>query len=179
MADTRLRPRLLRALSRNIRRPLALAAGFVLVGAALQGLDWRIHDTPATSDHALVDVETTAVVLGDVSSGLVKVFSYTPGSTGDTQQAAREVLGGDALSQYNMLFSQVKQQAADESLTLTTRVSRAGVIRLSGQTAQVLVFLDQTIGRKDRPVPTYVGAQLSVTARLYGGHWRIVEIHAR
>jgi Mce-associated membrane protein len=58
-------------------------------------------------------------------------------------------------------------------------VVQAGVTRLSGDTAQLLVFLDQLIVRKDTPAGTSAAAQLSVTARLDSGHWRIIDIHAR
>ena len=126
-----------------------------------------------------VSDRTRQLLLTVVSSALTKVFSYAPDSTAATEQTAREVLGGTALSQYEMLFAQVKQRAAKEKLTVTTRVVRAGVVRLSGDTAQLLVFLDQIIIRKDRPQGTSAAAQLSVTAKRSAGHWRIVDIHAR
>ena len=37
----------------------------------------------------------------------------------------------------------------------------------------------QVIVRKDRPKGMSAAAQLSVTARRQGGHWRIVDMHAR
>jgi len=161
------------------RRWWALALALVVLGGVLQGLTWRARSAPASGDRALTDAETTDVVLGQVSDGLTRVFTYTPANTAGTQQAAAEVLDGEALGQYQSLFGQVRQQAPGQGLTLTTRVSRAGVVRLSGDTAQVLVFLDQTIGRKDQPRPSYAAAQLSVTARLEHGQWRIVQIHSR
>jgi Mce-associated membrane protein len=154
------------------------AVVLVLAGAVLQVLGWRARHTGGT-DRALVDAETTSVVVGDVSNGLSKIFSYAPDSTATTEQAATEVLGGRAASQYRTLFAQVKQRAAAENLTVTTHVVRAGVTRLSGNTAQLLVFLDQDIVRADQPNGTAVAAQLSVTARLDAGHWRIIDIHAR
>ncbi len=164
---------------RRFPRWVAVAVLLALAGGALQVLSWRArHDHPNTN-RALTDAETTSVVIGDVSNGLSKIFSYAPDSTATTEQAAADVLGGAAANQYRTLFAQVKEHAAAERLTLTTHVVRAGVTRLSGDTAQLLVFLDQVIVRKDRPKGTSAAAQLSVTARLESGHWRIVEIHAR
>jgi Mce-associated membrane protein len=161
------------------RRAVAVALLFALAGGVLQVLALRARHHPANANRALVDTEATAVVTGDVSNALGKIFSYAPDSTATTEQAAAEVLAGDAANEYRTLFAQVKQHAAAERLTVTTHVVRAGVVRLSGRTAQLLVFLDQVILRRDKPKGMSAAAQLSVTARLDDGHWRIVEIHAR
>jgi Mce-associated membrane protein len=164
---------------RWFRRSLLVALVFALAGAGLQVLSARARHDPALGNRALVDTEATSVVIGDVSNGLSKIFSYAPDSTATTEQDAAEVLGGTAAGQYRTLFAQVKQHAAAERLTVTTRVVRAGVVRLTRDTAQLLVFLDQVIIRKDRPEGMSATAQLSVTARLDGGHWRIVDMRAR
>lgn len=162
----------------RLRTAVAIALLLALAGGALQVMAERARHVPATRNRALVDGETTALVIGDVGNGLSKVFSYAPGSTAATEQAAADVLGGAALTQYRTLFTQVKRRAAAEGLTVTTHVVRAGVTDLSGRTAHVLVFLDQLVVRKDRPRGTPAAAQLSVTARLDSGHWRIIDIHA-
>ncbi|SEG17561.1 Mce-associated membrane protein [Thermomonospora echinospora] len=162
-----------------LRDPLVLALVFVVVGAALLVRAAQVRGDEAAENRALTDVERTEVVIGDVSNALGKVFSYSYANTAVTEQAARDVLAGRAFNQYQTLFGQVKQQAAAQRLTLTSRVVRAGVVRMSGDTAQLLVFLDQTVHRKDKPGGTTAAAQLSVTARLSDGHWRIVDIQAR
>jgi Mce-associated membrane protein len=163
------------------RRPVVAAPALLLVlaGAGAQVLSARARHDPARADRALVDTEATSVVIGDVSNGLTTIFSYAPGTTANTEQAAAEVLDGPAASQYRTLFAQVKEHAAAERLTVTTHVVRAGVVRLTRDTAQLLVFLDQVIVRRDRPKGMSAAAQLAVTARLRGGHWRIVDMHAR
>jgi Mce-associated membrane protein len=159
------------------RWAIVVALVLALAGAGLQVL--RLSSPHGPRNRALVNTEVTAVVIGDVSNGLIKIFSYAPDSTAATEQAASEVLGGKAAEEYRTLFAQVKQHAAAERLTVTTRVVRAGVERLTASTAQLLVFLDQVIVRKDKPKGTTAAAQLAVTARLDAGHWRIVDIHAR
>jgi Mce-associated membrane protein len=162
-----------------LSRAVVIALLFALAGGVLQVMSRQARHTPATANHALTDAETTSVVIGDVSNGLSKIFSYAPGGTATTEQAAADVLAGTAFREYRTLFAQVKQHAAAEGLTVTTRVVRAGVVRLSDDTARLLVFMDQLIVRKDKPKGMTAAAQLSVTARLQAGHWRIVEIHAR
>jgi Mce-associated membrane protein len=161
------------------RWAVVIAVVCTLAGAGLQVLAFRARHAPSHGNRALVDTEATSVFIGDVSNGLSKIFSYAPDSTATTEQEAAEVLSGRAASEYRTLFAQVKQHAAAERLTVRTHVVRAGVVSLSGDDAQLLVFLDQVIVRKDHPKGIPAAAQLSVTAHREAGHWRIVDIHAR
>ncbi|MFI7286106.1 hypothetical protein ACIBRY_05525 [Streptomyces anulatus] len=152
-----------------------LAVALIATGGALYAEGRHLRDTPATANLALTDAEATARVTGDVSGALGKIFSYGPGATAVTRAAAKEVLAGKALQQYAALFGQVERQSADQKLTLTTEVVRAGVTRLTGSSAHLLVFLDQVYERRGR-APTTASAQLTVTAELRDGRWWIVEI---
>ncbi|MGW8886574.1 hypothetical protein [Streptomyces sp. NPDC055749] len=155
-----------------------LTAALLVAGGALFVEGQQLRDTPATSNRALTDTEATTEVVGDVSSALGKVFSYSPQATAATKASAKEVLAGKALTQYAALFGQVEKQAADQRLTLTTQVVRAGVTRLTGSSARLLVFLDQVYERQGK-APTTAAAQLSVSAELRDGRWYIVEITSR
>lgn len=150
---------------------LAAGCGFFVAGR-------QLRDTPATSNRALTDTAATTRVAGDVSNALGKVFSYSPQATAVTKESAKQLLAGKALQQYAALFGQVEKQAADQKLTLTTHVVRAGVTRLSGSSAHLLVFLDQVYEREGKAATT-AAAQLSVTAELRDGRWQIVEITSR
>ncbi|MEU2246492.1 hypothetical protein [Streptomyces sp. NPDC019224] len=150
-----------------------LAAGAVMYAAGRQ-----LRDTPATSNRALTDSAATAQVAGEVTNALGKVFSYSPEGTAATKESARKLLAGKALQQYAALFGQVEKQSADQKLTLTTHVVRAGVTRLTPDSAHLLVFLDQVYEREGKAA-SRAAAQLSVTARLREGHWTIVEITSR
>ncbi|WP_228989287.1 hypothetical protein [Streptomyces sp. DH8] len=152
-----------------------LAVALVVTGGVLYAEGRRLRDTPATANLALTDTAATTRVTGDVSSALAKVFSYAPGTTAATRAAAKEVLTGKALQQYAALFGQVERQSADQKLTLTSEVVRAGVTRLTDDSAHLLVFLDQVYERRGR-APTTAAAQLTVTAELRDGRWWIVEI---
>ncbi|MER5634337.1 hypothetical protein [Streptomyces nitrosporeus] len=155
-----------------------LVAALVAAGAVFFVQAQRLRDTPATSDRALTDTAATTRVVGDVSSALGKVFSYSPQSTAATKATAKQVLAGKALQQYAALFGQVERQAADQKLTLTSQVVRAGVSRLGTDSAHLLVFLDQVYEREGKTATT-AAAQLSVTAHLRDGHWVIVDITTR
>ncbi len=152
-----------------------LAVALIATGGALYVEGRQLRDTTATANLALTDAAATTRVTGDVSSALGKIFSYGPGATAATRAAAKEVLAGKALQQYAALFGQVERQSADQKLTLTTEVVRAGVTRLTGSSAHLLVFLDQVYERRGR-APTTASAQLTVVAELREGRWWIVEI---
>ncbi|MFD7529974.1 hypothetical protein ACFV8E_20665 [Streptomyces sp. NPDC059849] len=155
-----------------------LAVVLLAAGGVLFAQGRALRDTPATDNRALTDSEATTRVAGDVSNALGKVFSYSPQATAVTKESAKQLLAGKALQQYAALFGQVEKQAADQKLTLTTHVVRAGVTRLTEDSAHLLVFLDQVYEREGKPATT-AAAQLSVTARLRDGHWTVVEITSR
>ncbi|MEV6783973.1 hypothetical protein [Streptomyces sp. NPDC051098] len=156
---------------------VALLLALVLGGAAFLLAAAELHDTPASRNRALTDTAATTEVIEDVSGALTQVFSYTPSGTDTTRQAARSLLAGKAARQYGELFGQVEKRAAEQKLTLTTHVVRAGVTRLTGRSAHLLVFLDQVAERRGKPATA--AAQLSVTAELRGGRWLIVDIASR
>ncbi|MFG2404528.1 hypothetical protein ACGFR8_09400 [Streptomyces brevispora] len=156
----------------------ALVVALLAAGGGLFVMGRQLRDTPATSNAALTDSEATTRVAGDVTNALGKVFSYSPSATAVTKESAKQLLAGKALQQYAALFGQVEKQAADQKLTLTTHVVRAGVTRLTHDSAHLLVFLDQVYEREGKAAST-AAAQLSVTAQLRDGRWTIVEITSR
>jgi Mce-associated membrane protein len=159
---------------------LALALVIALVGAGLLFVRGPVsEDSPAADNHALTDTDATTKAIGDVSNALTRVFTYSSDDTATAERAATESLTGRAAADYQRLFGQVKQQAVAQRLALKTHVVRAGLIRLTGDRAQLLVFLDQVATRAGKPSGTPAAAQLSVTAELKDGLWRITEIQAR
>ncbi|MGI8332999.1 hypothetical protein ACRYCC_23855 [Actinomadura scrupuli] len=162
----------------GMRRAIALALILAVTGAGLLVLAGRLRDGSPAANRALLDTDATTRVIGDVTDALTRIFSYAPDDTAATEKAAGDVLAGAAAEQYRRLFAQVKRQAPAQRLTLTTRVVRAGVTTLSGDSAHLLVFLDQATARDGRPSGTVAAAQLSVTARLTAGHWRITDLRS-
>lgn len=160
----------------GLYRPFAVALAVVLLGVALRPVAGMLRDDGNPRDRAVLDEVATTEVIGDVSTSLGKVFSYTPDDVATTEQAAARELSGAALTQYRRIFGQVKRQVPAQRVTLTTRVVRAGVVSLDGDTARLLVFLDQTATRGGKPAGTPAAAQLMVTAHRDHGHWSITEL---
>ncbi|MGW8725886.1 hypothetical protein ACWGNF_07640 [Streptomyces sp. NPDC055808] len=164
----------------RLRRALTLGCVLVLLlaGAGLLFQARQLTHAPATANRALTDAPATTRVIGDVSNTLGKVFSYAGQDTSATEQAAKELLGGRAASQFASLYGELRQRAADQKLSLTTHVVRAGVTRLTRDRAELLVFLDQR-AQRGTSAATTAAAQLSITAQLDDGHWQITDIRAR
>lgn len=165
--------------SRRLRvAGVALLAALLLAGTGLLVQAARLNGDDALANRALTDASATAAVSGDVSNALSKVFSYGPEDPGVTARDADELLAGRAREQYRRLFGQIQQRVVAQELTLTTHVVRAGVVRLDGDDATLLVLLDQVTERRGKD-PTSVGAQLSVTAGKQDGQWRITDLKSR
>jgi Mce-associated membrane protein len=176
----RVRLRLPGVLRRDPRRAAAVTAiaALLLTGGGLGYAAQQLKSPAAARNHALTDTGATSRLTGDISSALGRIFAYTPEDTRSTEQAARDSLEGAAAGQYRKLFAQIRDQIAGQQLTLSTRVVRAAVVSLTGDRARLLVFLDQTAQRAGAG-PTTAAAQLSVSAHLVGGHWKIDQLTAR
>ncbi|MER6098986.1 hypothetical protein ABT154_24670 [Streptomyces sp. NPDC001728] len=162
-------------------RRAALATGVVALligGSAFFYGAHQLRSTPSARNQALTDAAATARVGGDVGEGLARIFSYTPARTDAAERSASNVLAGRAARQYEELFARIRASLVEQKLTLSTQAVRTGVIELDGNTARLLVFLDQT-SRRDKAAATSAAAQLTVTAEFRGDRWLIVDIKAR
>ncbi|KZB79916.1 hypothetical protein AVL48_15245 [Amycolatopsis regifaucium] len=163
------------------RRRLPVVFGAVaLVMAGLAGwfaIEARDATAVLTHNTALTDVATTAEVSDQVGKALGTVFSYRYDDPAKSEQAAKEVLTGAALGQYDQLFAQVRNLAVAQKLVVTSTPVVSGVKVLDGDRASLLVFLDQTGVRGDGQRSTGA-AQLSVTAERSGGKWRVTALAA-
>ncbi|MER8036306.1 hypothetical protein [Streptomyces hydrogenans] len=161
-----------RAVLATVLAVLLLGGGAFFYGAH------QLRSTPSARNQALTDAAATTRVGGDVGEGLARIFSYTPTSADAAERSAGSVLAGRAARQYADLFSQVRKSLVEQRITLSTQAVRTGVIELDGDTARLLVFLDQ-VSRRDKGAATAAAAQLTVTARFQDDRWLITDITAR
>ena len=136
--------------------------------------DWRVTSLIAVPAGTPAK-QPSDPAIGAVSSALTKVLSYSYADPAATQRAADTVLMGRAATDYRGLFGEVVRLAPQQKLTLTTNVVRAGLVKRTGDTAVVLVFLDQKATRSGLPQGKTATAQLVVTAR-HDRAWRISEL---
>jgi len=162
------------------RRATVVLAVVAVLMAGLAGwftLEARSTNAVVTHNSALSDVAGTGDAAKQVGAALGTVFSYRYDDPAKSAQAAREVLTGPALAQYEQLFGQVRKLAVEQKLVVTSTAVASGVKLLDGDRAALLVFLDQTGTRGDGQRSTGA-AELSVTAERVGGKWRVTGMAA-
>ncbi|MFJ7216328.1 hypothetical protein [Amycolatopsis sp. NPDC098790] len=158
---------------------MALAVVAVVMAGLAVWFTLEARSTNAVVAHntALSDAAGTAEAGKQISAALGTLFSYRYDDPAKNEQAAKDLLAGPALAQYDQLFGQVRKLAADQKLVVTSTAVASGVKLLDGDRAALLVFLDQTGTRGDGQRSTGA-AQLSVTAERVAGKWRVTGLAA-
>ncbi|RDI30108.1 hypothetical protein [Lentzea flaviverrucosa] len=151
--------------------PVALLLVAVLLGGL--GTFFLVKSRSVSYNAALVDSVTTSEVNGQVREAVEKSFSYNFADVESTEKAARELLTGKALCQYNAVFGPVKEVAPQQKLVVTVRVVSSAVSSLKGDRATVLVFADQVTTRTTDNQSGGGTAMLRVSAVDDGGRWKI------
>jgi len=164
---------------RSFQLAVALVvAGLLLFGAAGYFLMQKIVVSNATSNSALLDVAATAQVKDQVSKATEALFSYDYNNIKKTEDAANDLLvNDDVKAKYTSLMGEVKRLAPAQKMVVTCKVTRSAVIRLNGDLADVMVFVDQTSTRADTKKTTAGSAQLHLNAQLQGDKWKITDMN--
>ncbi|HEX2132533.1 MAG TPA: hypothetical protein VHH15_13340 [Actinophytocola sp.] len=126
---------------------------------------------------ALTDSATTSEVIGQLTSAVEDTFSYNYTDLASTQQAVETVLTGKARCEYDQLFGQVKKLAPEQKIVMTTAVRDIALVRLNGDRAEALVFIDQSSTRGDVNNSVAGEAQFGVLAHREGETWKITEFN--
>jgi Mce-associated membrane protein len=162
---------------RTLVLPIVLAAVAVLIGglASWFGVQWS-HARSTVANTALVDTAGTAEVSGEVVTAVNTILSYNYTNMQKTENAVGRLLTGKALCQYNLLYKVVKQQAPSQKLVLTTTVQAKGVEMLQGDTARVLLLVQQTDTRASTNQTSTSQSMIAVNTVKQGGTWKISNI---
>src|SRR5688572_1681341 len=97
----------------SLRRPVALVLCAVVLGGLAVWFAQQAHQVRAAAgtNTALTDNAATSEANGQVANAVNTLFSYNYHDLDKTQQAARRLLTGKAVCQYDQLFSVVRQHA--------------------------------------------------------------------
>ncbi len=164
-------------------RQLILAGALVVVGLLLAAtavlFKIQADDVSSSTDNtALLDVAKTAQVKDQVAKATEALFSYDYNNIAKTETAAGDLLVNDEVrAKYNLLMGEVKRLAPQQKMVVTCKVTRSAVIRLEGDRADVMVFVDQSSTRADTNKTTAGSAQLHLNAELQGDKWKITAMN--
>ncbi len=161
---------------RQLSTAIVLAvAAVVLAGLAVFFRGKADDLTSGDSNTALTDPAATSQVKGQLTTAIRQTFSYNYTDLDSTEKAVRESLTGKALCEYNLLFGEVKRYAPEQKIVLDTTVRELAVVRIDGDRAEALVYIDQLSTRVDVNKTVAVGGQFAVRARKDGDDWKITE----
>lgn len=150
-----------------------LLGGFAALSATRAG---DLNGTAAARNDALSDSARTSEVKGQVADVINTVFSYNYTDVGKTDRAARTLLTGQAIRQYNELFDKIRNEAPAQKQILTTTVTDSAVQSLEGDRARLLVFADQRNTRTDKDKTSQAATMFAVSAVRQGGRWKVENI---
>ena len=154
-----------------------MKAAIAIIVVAVAATVWFLVDqAPPMANTALVDNATTGQVEAQVKTAIENSFSYDYTDTARTEKAARAVLVGDAMREYEQLFAKVRSQATQQQLVLVSTVRAIAVRELTGDDATLLVFVDQQAVRTGDNGNTSTSAQLRVVAHRSGAVWRVTGL---
>lgn len=131
-------------------------------------------DRADSANAALTDPAATAEVIEYVTSAIEATFSYDYGNLAATTDAVDRHLTGEARCVYDSLFGAVIAQASAQQLVLSTTLHDIALVRLEGDRAEALVFIDQRSTRADGE-PVLAGAQVSIGAERQDDQWKITQ----
>nr|WP_098514858.1 hypothetical protein [Amycolatopsis sulphurea] len=154
-----------------------LIVGLILAAAAVIFTVKYQEAQASVGNVALLDAAKTAQVKDSVSQATEALFSYDYNNIKKTEDAADSLLANDEVkARYTALMGQVKKLAPQQKMVVTCKVSRAAVIRIDGDLARVMVFVDQTSTRADTKQTAAGTAQLHVDAQWEGSTWKITDL---
>lgn len=168
-----------RRVSRRASLLAGLVAALVLLSSAavwfaIEANRLRAGDPEANA--ALVDADTTAQVIEQISSAVEAIFSYNYAYPERTHRAAERVLLEEAQRQFEAKLAEASKQAKDRKLIRTANVRAIGVRSLHDGTARVLVFLDQQTLFSAKNKQSSSTAYLEIVAKKVGGSWKIAKM---
>ncbi|MDZ4233713.1 MAG: hypothetical protein U1C73_08110 [Dietzia sp.] len=162
-------PRRSRGGRRTIVGAVALAAALV-ASAALAGWLYVNQYRPDQQ----TDPAASKVALDAATSGTIALLSYSPESLDQDFTAAKARLTGDFLSYYTQFTEQIVTPAAKEkSVKTTASVVRAAVSDIEPDSAEVLVFINQTTTSKENPDGAFAASSVKVGLTKVDGAWLI------
>lgn len=120
------------------------------------------------------DPAAAQVALEAAKTGTVALLSYSPESLDQDFANAKSKLTGDFLSYYTQFTEQIVTPAAKEkSVKTAASVVRAGVSEIQPDSAEVLVFINQTTTSQENPDGAFAASSVKVGLKKVDGNWLI------
>lgn len=153
----------------------ALVSAVVLTVALLAsgGLAGWLYVNEYRTDQE-TDPAATQIALDAAKTGTIALLSYSPESLDQDFANAKSKLTGDFLNYYTQFTEQIVTPAAREkSVKTAASVVRAAVSEMEPESAEVLVFINQTTTSKENPDGAFAASSVKVGLTKIDGTWLI------
>jgi Mce-associated membrane protein len=148
---------------------ILLASTFIAVAGLAGWVYWYRYRPDQQADNA-----AAKAAIGAASDGTVAVLSYAPDSADHDFAAAKSHLTGDFLAYYSKFTEQVVAPAVkDKGVKKTATVAQAALSELHTDSAEVLLFVNQTMTSKASQEPDQTSSSVVVQLTKINGHWLI------
>lgn len=134
------------------------------------------QEATGPANRALIDTARTDELLTHAKDVSARLFTYSYADLRKHDAMFVELTTGEFRAKYTELFADIVSQAGDMKLTVTSTVKDAAVRVLTGDRAEVLVFLDQNSTRGDTNATTAAGSMFLVTFTTVDGDWKVSDI---
>lgn len=153
------------------RRIVAVVVALAVIGA-LAATGW-LYVTQYRPDQQ-TDPAAAQIAIRAASDGTVALLSYAPDSLDSDFATAKSHLTGDFLSYYTTFTTDVvKPAATQKSVKTTASVTQAAVSELRPDSAQILLFINQTTTSQENPNGAFAASSVKVGLTRVDGNWLI------
>lgn len=130
-----------------------------------------------TKDHATMIEEQAADALRTAKAAVVPILSYDYRHLGQDQQRAHAYMTPAYQKKYDPLFAEIKGNApALKAIVKTNPPLDAGIVRVSGDRVQVLLFVDRPTTNKKQSKPIPYQDYVTLTMVDQGGRWLVDDM---
>ena len=170
------------------QRRVAAALAVAVVVAAL-AVGWLVRErrdaqrpveanTAEAARAAVGSAALKAEVRAAAEDAATKVFSYSHTSLTADKAAARELLTGEMLEQYDDAMAGVGGTSGTNRTVVSATVLGSALISVRGDDAKVLVFVDQRTRGTNLEKPLLDLDRVVVTLTGGSGEWKVTELDA-
>jgi Mce-associated membrane protein len=155
-----------------VRRHLVAIALAVVLIAVLAVTGW-LYVTQYRPDQQ-TDAAAADTAIKAASDGTVALLSYAPDSLDSDFASAKSHLTGDFLNYYTTFTTDVvKPAATQKSVKTTASVTQSALSEIHPDSAQVLLFINQTTTSQENPNGAFAASSVKVGLTKVNGNWLI------
>ena len=145
----------------------------VALAAVFRGQAERAS-TGAARNQAVIDTGANTELVGQVSKAIETVLSYDYTKLDENEKAAREVITGGYVQEYDKTFAEIRKSATEQKVVLKTTVLLAGVKQLGPERAELIATMNLDSVKDGAPVSA--PGRVAVVANRVDGRWKIAQV---